>query len=87
MPRPLPHESLKHYTKRFMSNPEAVKDYPDPAQRYAVLRSMFRHKKSKASFVVKGSTEDEDEHYGLDDCSAYQDDMKSMLKDGDVAIV
>lgn len=87
MPAPMSHESLKHYTKRFMSSPEAIRDYPDVKNRYAVMINWFKERKSKASFVVRGVTEEDDEYYGLDPCSAYTDDMKEMVEKGDMGII
>ena len=86
MPYPRKGQTLKEYTKVFMSSPEAIKDYPDIKQRYAICRSLWSHRKSKASVVVNANTDNE-EIYGAPESNGWQDDMKSMLKDGDVAIV
>jgi len=44
MPDPQPGESRDDFVQRCMGSEEAVKDYPDEKQRYAVCNSMFERK-------------------------------------------
>ena len=46
MPDPRPKETLSGFTERYMGSGEAKKKFPDVKQRYAVMRSKFRKKKS-----------------------------------------
>ena len=45
MPYPLKGESLSHYVKKFMGSAEAKQSFPNPKQRYAVSRSLYKRKK------------------------------------------
>lgn len=86
MPAPHRRESLKDFTKRFMSSPEAIKSFPDIKQRYAVMLSLWKHRKSKAKVVV--SDGDDEYLFGLPEHTerGFQDDMEEALKNGNVAI-
>ncbi len=42
MPHPSGTEDLKSFTKKFMSDPVMVKDYPDIKQRYAIMLSVWK---------------------------------------------
>lgn len=46
MPLPTPNkgERYKHFTSRFLKNPEARKKFPDIKQRFAVMASTWRAK-------------------------------------------
>lgn len=44
MPYPIKKESKEDYIKRFMSSKEAIGDYSDEKQRYAVALSMWKKK-------------------------------------------
>lgn len=87
MPYPTGNESFKHFSHKFMSSPEAIKSFPDIKRRAAVMYSLWKHRKSKAKIVVSNSDNNGDETlYGCSDNNTWQDDMKEMLKNGDVAI-
>ena len=52
MPYPNKSEKKSDFIKRFMSSPEAKKDYPDEKQRYAVALSLWKKKGKKAKGCV-----------------------------------
>lgn len=45
MPKPKKKESLVDFTKRFMSDKDMVKKYPNVKQRYAIMLSEYKRKK------------------------------------------
>jgi hypothetical protein len=47
MPNPSKGESMKDYVAKFMSSEEAIKDFPDEKQRYAVAMSKWKNKGKK----------------------------------------
>jgi hypothetical protein len=51
MPTPNKNETKLEFLQRCMGDSEAIKDYPDQKQRYAVCNSFWdQNKKSKSSF-------------------------------------
>ena len=77
MPDPIKNEDKESYIKRFMESEEAIKDFPDKDQRYAVVLSKFKNKDKKkvsgklGNLEIKASisnevvTEDIAQQYGL----------------------
>ena len=49
MPRPEPDEDRQAFIARFLADPKAVADYPDPAQRFAVAVAMWERSVTKFS--------------------------------------
>lgn len=47
MPNPTPNESKKEFLKKYMSSPEAIKDFPNASQRYAVAESEWEKVKNE----------------------------------------
>lgn len=47
MPKPKKGERKQEYVQRFMRSKEAVRDFPDPKQRYAVALSMWEQEMKK----------------------------------------
>lgn len=76
MPNPKKGENLKHFTERFMSNPEAMKTYPDIKQRYAVMRSIWDRRKKKAAMAWVVNEED----YILND-TTIEDELKDPIQE------
>ena len=67
MPNPNPNETKDEFIKRCMSHDEAVTDYPDESQRFAVCNSIWEEDKTQAlsnyrnSFVKEKISFDYDE--------------------------
>lgn len=47
MPNPRKAEKKEHYISRFMSSSEAIRDFPNQVQRYAVALSMWERRNKK----------------------------------------
>lgn len=59
LPTPRKDQDLKEFTQTFMSNPTAIKDFPDSKQRYAVMMQKYKsHMKSSAGFSFGVGVED-----------------------------